>query len=206
MRTVGEDDHPTFASTVASNLKRLREAAGLSQNELAQNCYNWGQLWNRDTVASIEAGRRAMSLEEMFCVVGALGVAICDLLDGDGVVFVDSERSGDLHPVTLAEARRRLTHRTKGEMSWLGGADSGKTFAAGDEQRRRVDSAAVLGIEADEVDPAARRLWRRSFSAELQRRSRGRIREGARAQHRAALQATILRGMYRELRVSLESG
>ena len=60
-------------SVIAQNIKRLRAAKGLTQNELAY-------LSGKASVAMIEAGRlRSPRMETMDAIAHVLGVTIADL-------------------------------------------------------------------------------------------------------------------------------
>ncbi len=59
----------------AQNVKRLRTAAGLSQEELAARAG-----LHRTYISSIERGQRNVSLENIFAIAAALGTAPSNLL------------------------------------------------------------------------------------------------------------------------------
>jgi transcriptional regulator with XRE-family HTH domain len=59
----------------AKNLRRIRNEAGLSQDELA---YRAGL--HRTYISSIERGQRNVSLENIFAIAWALKVAPADLV------------------------------------------------------------------------------------------------------------------------------
>ncbi len=61
---------------LASNLRRLRTATGLSQEELAARAG-----LHRTYVSSIERGRRNVSLENIFALARALGCDPRELID-----------------------------------------------------------------------------------------------------------------------------
>lgn len=64
---------------IASNVRRLRLAKGLSQEALADVCG-----YHRTYVGGIERGERNISIATLEALAGALGVAPQRLLDGDG--------------------------------------------------------------------------------------------------------------------------
>lgn len=61
--------------TFAANVKRLRQAAGISQEALADRAG-----LHRTYISSIERGERNVSLENIFSIAEALGVAPGELL------------------------------------------------------------------------------------------------------------------------------
>ena len=50
---------------VGKKLREWREAAGLRQDDVARTAREFGHEWARDTVASIEGGRREVRLDEL---------------------------------------------------------------------------------------------------------------------------------------------
>lgn len=70
---------PTDPKTVfARNVKRLRTAAGLSQEELAARAG-----LHRTYISSVERGQRNISLENIYALASALGSDPRDLLAPD---------------------------------------------------------------------------------------------------------------------------
>jgi transcriptional regulator with XRE-family HTH domain len=68
---------PAVAGRFASNTRRLREAAGLSQEELA-----FRADVHRTQISLIESGHRAPRLDTLIKLAGALGVTAKDLVAG----------------------------------------------------------------------------------------------------------------------------
>jgi transcriptional regulator with XRE-family HTH domain len=69
--------NPAMAGRFASNLRRLRDVAGLSQEELA-----FRADIHRTQISFIESGRRMPRLDTLVKLAGALGVTANDLIDG----------------------------------------------------------------------------------------------------------------------------
>jgi transcriptional regulator with XRE-family HTH domain len=67
----------SISSRFARNLRRLREAHGLNQEELAVRADI-----HRTQISLIEGGRRMPRLDTLVKLAGALGVTANDLLDG----------------------------------------------------------------------------------------------------------------------------
>ena len=65
----------------AHNVKRLRQAAGLSQELLADRAD-----LHRTYISSIERGQRNVSIDNIFALAKALGVDARDLLDPPATV------------------------------------------------------------------------------------------------------------------------
>jgi transcriptional regulator with XRE-family HTH domain len=64
---------------IAANVRRLRKAKGLSQEELAHVCG-----YHRTYVGMIERGERNISIATLDALAGALGVTARSLLDPPG--------------------------------------------------------------------------------------------------------------------------
>lgn len=73
---MGRTDPKTI---LARNIRRLRQAIGISQEELASRA----EL-HRTYISSIERRERNVSLENIFRIAEALGVSASSLLDDDG--------------------------------------------------------------------------------------------------------------------------
>lgn len=66
-------------STFGDNVKRVREARGLSQDELAKKAGYSG----RSTISCIESGKRDCSQRQIFAIANALGVTPGELLESN---------------------------------------------------------------------------------------------------------------------------
>jgi DNA-binding XRE family transcriptional regulator len=62
---------------IAKNLKTLRKAKGMSQDELAQKAY-----MSQETVSRYERGRCGLTVENAVVFAQALGVSVADILKG----------------------------------------------------------------------------------------------------------------------------
>ena len=70
-------DPPPVSERFAANLRRFRQAAGISQEELA-----FAAEIHRTQVSFIEGGHRMPRLDTLVKLAGALGVTANDLVDG----------------------------------------------------------------------------------------------------------------------------
>lgn len=78
-------------AVVGANVRRLREAAGLSQAELASQVAKSGHALGEMAVWGIENGKRRITVDDLFALGAALGVVPTSLLSpdaGPGVLFV----------------------------------------------------------------------------------------------------------------------
>ncbi|MDX2697110.1 helix-turn-helix domain-containing protein [Streptomyces ipomoeae] len=93
-------------AVVGANVRRLREAAGLSQAELASQVVKSGHTLGEMAVWGIENGKRRINVDDLFALGTALGVTPTSLLSpdaGPGILFVVSFASGGSVDVTADE-------------------------------------------------------------------------------------------------------
>jgi transcriptional regulator with XRE-family HTH domain len=77
-------------AVVGANVRRLREAAGLTQAELANLVTQSGHAFGEMAVWGIENGKRRVTVDDLFALGAALGVVPTSLLSpdaGPGVLF-----------------------------------------------------------------------------------------------------------------------
>lgn len=67
---------------VGPQVRRLRNASGMSQNALAAACQRCGWDIERDTISKIEGGRRWVGDAELVELAKALGRPVVDLFPG----------------------------------------------------------------------------------------------------------------------------
>jgi transcriptional regulator with XRE-family HTH domain len=85
----------TLNAVVGQNLKRIREEYNWSQADLSMRLAAWLDGWTRDTVASVELGRRSVSLGELFVLAMGFEVPITDFFAGDYDLEVPVEFGAD---------------------------------------------------------------------------------------------------------------
>jgi transcriptional regulator with XRE-family HTH domain len=80
----------SLSAVIGRELKTLREAGGLRQEQLAAEARRFGLSWTRATVAAIELGRRQLSIGELLLLPELLGRAgagwgydVSDLIPAD---------------------------------------------------------------------------------------------------------------------------
>jgi len=71
----------TPKNIIGPKVRKLRDAQGLSQRELAEKCQRIGWDIGRDTIAKIEGQSRWIGDKEMKLLGNALGVGINQLFD-----------------------------------------------------------------------------------------------------------------------------
>jgi transcriptional regulator with XRE-family HTH domain len=70
------DPYEEADKRVGSNVRRLREAAGITQVELAQAMTERGWQWHQSTVARVESGRQSVRFAEAEDLVQILGTTL----------------------------------------------------------------------------------------------------------------------------------
>lgn len=85
----------TFQEIVGERLKNIREAAGLSQEQLAKLC-GWG---SQSRIGNYELGKRKISAEDALVLAEVLKVSPGELLFGEASNIIPAETHGILRPV-----------------------------------------------------------------------------------------------------------
>lgn len=106
----------------ASNLRRLRDAAGLTQEQLAHACGYPGQSRIGNYESSAPNARQPRP-DELPNIAAALGVSV-------GELFGEPATGNQSRPLRLDPAMIAETHRTLRELE----KDEGRTFSLEDEQ------------------------------------------------------------------------
>lgn len=158
---------------VGENLRRLRKARGLTQDELARALQPYGLEWQRSHIAAFEAGNRdSIELDTGIALARALNVQLTDLLAGDGDVSLRNavlSRPGCRE--TLAEPAPRWTETIglseHGTRAFIRQSAQGETvpFQADAELAQR------LGVRPDDVIAVAEQEWGRTLHQERDRRA-----------------------------------
>ena len=92
-------------AAIATRLKAAREQAGLTQGQVAKLLG-----LHRPSVSEIEAGRRAVSADELATLADTYGVSVAWLLDGE---------AGDVSRVRYEMAARRLSNLKEEDIDQL---------------------------------------------------------------------------------------
>lgn len=185
------NDEQTVEGLIAANLRRLRENAGLSQDEVVRTARARGIPWARSTLAAIETGTRTISVAELILLPTVLGVTMDELLAGTGRVRV-GESTPKLEVVRRLLRGEELGRVTVGELGWPGTPfDTDAWAQAWEKKRRRLEQLAPgitfgqaveaeeaakgdaeqkaarrLGVDAGELSVAAFGRWGRSLTDE----------------------------------------
>jgi transcriptional regulator with XRE-family HTH domain len=174
----------TLAVIVGRNVRRLRDARGWSQSDLAREAQDYGLTWGQTVVSAIEKGARVLDLDELLLLCVVLRVGPQDLLaggDGEGVWLAHIPMSLDLARTILSgegnygipQAGRWVT-AVPGENDsihwktlWPGLDADGWAQAVRDSvQDAEKKAGRSLTVSPLDVATAAHGLWGRSLTAE----------------------------------------
>lgn len=87
----------TPEAVVAANVRRLREALGITQNDLAERATKAGHSLGPMAMWTLENGKRRIRVDDLYGLAEALGVTPQQLLSPD----VDPAATGRLYEVLL---------------------------------------------------------------------------------------------------------
>jgi transcriptional regulator with XRE-family HTH domain len=180
----------TLERAIGTELRRLREADGTRQDQLAAAARRYGLRWNQATIAAVELGRRKLSLGEVALLPLVLSEALGDPNAGArllsvGELIPDVDQDVDVSPGLRLPLRtvRMLFGGPSESAEWPEpSARRPELEAAGDAERK---AARKLGVSPDAIAFGAQKLWGRSLAEERDRR----LGEAARALPRRSLQA-----------------
>jgi transcriptional regulator with XRE-family HTH domain len=158
---------------VGENLRRLRDAQGLTQDEAADRLRAIGLSWSRSHVAAIETGNReSMDLLTAVLVATVLRVEVGELFGGDGMVRYEG---GAVPRSWLRDIFRG--GKVPGAVEVLVDDD---TIGPEEEGAFRVTQTAAFTVDAaiarslqvrpEDIAAAARKLWNQTALQERDRR------------------------------------
>lgn len=101
------ESHARAEVTFAENLKALRKAAGMSQEEFARAMTRRGIKWHQATVYKVENGERQIQLGEADVAARVLNVPLQQMIHADSETAVQLQRLR-LRAWRLAGARLKL--------------------------------------------------------------------------------------------------
>lgn len=114
-------DAASQPAPVGGRIRVVREAQGMSQQDVADQVADHGVRWHQTTVAKVEAGERELRLSEAVAVADVLGVEVAVLVGADHDDTAEAQgRAAELDAMAQwVESRRR---RVRGADELGGGA------------------------------------------------------------------------------------
>lgn len=152
-----QDPGPTAEATFVRQMKQRRSYLGLSQTDLAERVVALGGNLYQQTIAKIEAGQRAIKLDEADALAAALGATVAEMLVDPGARFDWSVDQLVEHEMSLKEDLALAQERVM-------------------EARREQDMAAVKLMELQRAERDTRERLALA-SADLNRAQQDAVRE-----------------------------
>jgi len=188
---IWQDGRVDLRTVIGGNVARLREERGWRQTDLAE-VLRWvgRQPWTRDTVASIETGRRDVAIEDLLLLALVFRVPVVEFFAGEG----DADIAQRIHPpleIPLEKVRELITggasdlarRRARVRADLLQELErfepETKQPAAMTLERTLAVIRAKFGVTEKAVDRAARSLWGHGVADEHQARLEERLPQGS---------------------------
>lgn len=157
---------------VGTNVRSAREAAGLSQDELASRLQSFGLDWSRNFVANLESRHREPTVSEFLLLAAALNLRPAELLGVPKELQVPGPSS------TTGEEGRASIWRAEIPADLLPGLLYGRGYkhlTVWDPEMKPTEAeraaARHLGLAVAEVQDFAFRLWGRRLDHERDERA-----------------------------------
>lgn len=185
---------PTPSELLAANVRRLREAAGLRQWDVAALMrLNGFTAWVEGTEAQVESGRRRVSTDELFALSLILEAPLSELFQPAEHEHVTHVRVGDFVPsasaIRIVVGGSSSTEEGEAARKSLRRAIAFRSFRSdllsAEETELVQDVASRLGRRPSDVANMAKQLWRgNGILMERERRVADAYRQGDIAIHR----------------------
>jgi transcriptional regulator with XRE-family HTH domain len=187
---------PTLDQVVGHNLRRLHEAAEMTQDEVARRARGAGLPWSRSTVAALEAGTKTIDVAELVGL--AIAVApLTELLAGNGPVRLGA-LAIDLGTVRKVLAGKSdLLSQEDADYLMQGARRVAAAWAVHGEAEQKA--ARKLHMDALDLATAAQRRWGRSLTEERDARVKDSAPADLSPRSRQALRGRVTRQLLEEL-------
>jgi transcriptional regulator with XRE-family HTH domain len=151
-----------FGEAVGQNVQRIRAELGMSQSVLARMLTTNGDRWTKGNVAALERGtRKQVTDAELAQLANALNVRVSELYRGDGYLLVGE------NGVIERSAWRAALDGVEPPAVAVTGADAvAAPLAVITRDFLAFEVADKLGVSITQVSRAAKKLYRRSVTAE----------------------------------------
>jgi helix-turn-helix protein len=211
----------TLSQAIGGRIRDLREGSGLRQEDIASSARRKGLPWTRATVASIESGKRRLSMEEMTLLPFVLLSSCCHLPGQQGKFIQIS----DLIPQQgwVSMTAQTNIHAQVIRWVWHSQAESAsqQDIDSPDEREFKQNipvfmserlmwseaaekAARKLKVSPLEIEKASDKLWSRSLAEERDLRISERM-QGKDLRTIQALRGHVTRALLGELRSILKS-
>lgn len=214
-----------WATAVGERVATLRQERGLSQDELARKLVELGLPWTRATVASIEIGRREITLRETHVLAFAFDEAVSELEPRRGSVALTDGLTVPARTLSTqldAPAVLPRRKRTGGASATRRRIDEETEEIARLWPQARIDSLAILYIRTDaraeatlvvarkvgatpiEVATTAYQLWSMGLSQKRDRAVETRAPAKASTESIRRIRGHVTRALVKELEPAIE--
>ncbi len=176
-----------YDTAIATGIREAREAAGLSQDELAKRMWiDAGISWRQSTVGKVEKCARTVTAAELWALAQILTERRVDLLLNQ-VSMRQAQRAAQ----TAAGTRETVDKRAQTQFNeWSKRAET------------TANAARALSVDVNEVEGWAMVLWHRSYLAEREARLKKALAKGP--GNTSALRRLISREMLSEIQSWVE--
>lgn len=220
---MAEPKPPKLSAWIGQWVAELRRSSGVTQEEVARAARKAGLDWKRSSVSALEAGRRDLTLEEALLLL----VVLSEIETPEGPALIGTEtRLVELLPPTdhlrlgagewpTAMVKALLTGEPLFEAITSGQADEIAARLWKQSRERAAEpwtaglaeqtAARTLAVPASEIDRVARKLWKRTLTAERERRVTETAPPGANARSLQAIRGHVTRTLLAELRAALDA-
>lgn len=198
----------TAQATIGERLAAARRAQGWTQDEVVDNARYVGLLWNRVTVATIEADRRRLTAAEVLLLPVIYEKSLLELLCPDDTgIALDQSPLISMSTATFAHLLKLVMEDLPG-YQMLDRLPSGEVVL-GDQRLARADPAVSdaerraardLGIAPAELRALALKTFGRSLTEERDRRVREQEGELPTGDSLAAARGHVMRDVIKELK------
>jgi len=219
----------TLSAVIGANLRRLREAERLTQDETQRLLRNQGLSLHQSAIVGIEAGTRSVALGELVVIASAFAVPVSELMAGEGPVQLTPDASADLATVgsflqgevdpadfdidspgatEMANFwRQAKAHMKHVKKIWPDGTPAGIIAAerASDSPSERK-AARSLGIPPIDLSIAAFRLWGTSLTDRRNALVADRTDLDTPSRTVQAIRGRVTRELLAEIRQQIEEG
>lgn len=206
---------------IGEQVRRLREEAGLRQDDLSRAARLYGLTWDRARIGDLERGEKALDAEELALVPVFLGVALGrpvtlkDLVPVDVLIQLSPTTTGTGEAVLAVYAAELVGGFVTAEGGELVPGVAATVVAMNDNGRAvvgiapddaEVKAARKLGVPPIRVAETALRLWGCSLSERRDRMVAERADAGSDPDRLRAIRGRVTRVLVNEMEQAIRLG